>query len=95
MTHFYLIQVKDEIYLYSLTTGERLKRIAPDFVGAANIYGRREHPWFFATLTGFTNPGIVARYDFRERDEEKRWGVYRATLISGLDPNDFIADQVY
>ncbi|OBZ71845.1 Prolyl endopeptidase [Grifola frondosa] len=86
--------VKDEIYIYSLSTGKRLTRLAPDFVGAATISGRRIQPWVFATLTGFTNPGIVARYDFSE-EEEKRWSIWRSTLVSGLNPDDFLAEQVW
>lgn len=46
-------------------------------------------------LTGFTTPGVVARYDFTEKNEDERWGVYRTTLVSGLNPDDFIADQVW
>ncbi|KAI0676715.1 prolyl oligopeptidase [Trametes maxima] len=91
----YKRNVIDEIYLYQLSSGKQLKRLAPDFVGAASVNGRRKNPFFFATLTGFTNPGIVARYDFEAKDEDKRWSVYRSTLVSGLDPNDFSAEQVW
>jgi hypothetical protein len=45
-------------------------------------------------MTGFTTPGIVAKYDFTEHEEEKRWDVYRSTKVKGLDPSDFIAEQV-
>lgn len=86
-------KVKDEVYLYSLT-GERLRRLAPDFVGAVSISGRRDQSTFFVTLTGFTTPGIVARYDFMEKDDSKKWSIYRTTLVSGLNPEDFMAQQV-
>ncbi|CDO74182.1 hypothetical protein BN946_scf185043.g234 [Trametes cinnabarina] len=91
----YKHNVIDEIYVYQLSTGKRLTRLAPDFVGAASVNGRRSQPFFFSTLTGFTNPGIVARYNFEEKDEDKRWSIYRTTLVSGLDPNDFSAEQVW
>ena len=74
--------------------GKREARVAPDFVGAANLGGRRTNPWFFATLTGFTNPGIVAQYDFR-KDEAQRWSIYRTTLLKGLKADDFEAQQVW
>ncbi|KZP21737.1 hypothetical protein FIBSPDRAFT_740187 [Athelia psychrophila] len=90
----YKRNVKDEIYLYSLA-GERLTRLAEDFVGAAYISGRRSRPDFFITLTGFTTPGVVARYDFSERDEKKRWSVHQTTKVNGLDPEDFLAEQVW
>ncbi|KAI0761741.1 hypothetical protein BC629DRAFT_1443455 [Irpex lacteus] len=90
----YKRNVKDEIYVYS-TSGERLTRVAPDFVGAAQVGGRRKQPWFFATLTGFTNPGIVAKYDFTVSDESKRWSTYRTTFLKGLKAEDFEAQQVW
>lgn len=71
-----------------------MTRVAEDFVGAAHLSGKRDQSWFFASLTSFTNPGIVARYDFSEKDEAKRWGVYRKTLVTGLNSDDFIAEQV-
>lgn len=88
------IQVKDEIYLYQLSTGKQLQRLAPDFVGAATINGRRKQSWFFSTLTGFTTPGLVAKYDFSVTEEDKRWSVYRTTHVSGLNLDDFSAEQV-
>jgi prolyl oligopeptidase len=90
----YKRNVKDEIYLYSLT-GERLTRLAPDFVGAAGISGRRDQSEFFVTMTGFTTPGIVARYDFTEKDDSKKWSIYHTTLVNGLNPKDFVAEQVW
>ncbi|KAF7969402.1 hypothetical protein HWV62_27391 [Athelia sp. TMB] len=90
----YKRNVKDEIYLYSLA-GARLARLAEDFVGAAYVSGRRTRDDFFVTLTGFTTPGIVARYDCAEPDEKKRWRVHQTTKVTGLDPDDFLAEQVW
>ena len=45
-------------------------------------------------MTGFTTPGIVTKYDFTNLDEDQRWKVYRTTKVKGLDPNDFVAEQV-
>ncbi|KAH7926038.1 hypothetical protein BV22DRAFT_1128529 [Leucogyrophana mollusca] len=90
----YKRNVKDEIYLYSME-GERLTRLAPDFVGAADITGRRTQPNFFVTLTGFTNPGIVARYNLDEKNVDDRWSIYRTTLLKGLKPDEFTAEQVW
>lgn len=88
------MQVKDEIYIYDLE-GTRLKRLAPDFVGAASVSAKRKQSWLFVTMTGFTNPGIVARYDFSQEDEKKAWSVYRVTAVKGLKPEDFVAEQVW
>ncbi|KAI0081447.1 hypothetical protein K474DRAFT_1587789 [Panus rudis PR-1116 ss-1] len=98
--HFVVVykrNVRDEIYVYDFS-GKRLARVAEDFVGAAAITGRRQQEWFFATLIGFTTPGTVGRYDFRESGEDGKkgkWSVYRKTLVSGLNPDDFEADQVW
>ncbi|KAI0922051.1 hypothetical protein AcV5_000515 [Taiwanofungus camphoratus] len=98
VNHNYLIakykrNVKDEIYIYSME-GKRLERIASEFVGAAHVSGKRHQPWFFASLVGFTNPGIVARYEFSKRPEE-RWSIYRKTSVTGLNSDDFLAEQVW
>lgn len=96
-------QVKDEIYLYNLD-GTRITRLAPDFVGAAYISGRRDKDHFFVTLTGFTSPGTVARYDFTSplgknpdgsEDHSKRWSVYRTPKVNGLDLDQFETSQVW
>ena len=79
--------------MYDLA-GKRLSRVGADFVGAARVSAKREHSWFFAQLIGFTNPGIVARYDFMEKVEAARWSVYRKTVVTGLSSDDFEAKQV-
>ena len=86
------MQVIDELYIYDLN-GKRIKRIAEDFVGAISVSNYRDQEWFFATLSGFTTPGTVAKYDFR-LPEDERWSVYRNTLVKGLKPEDFSAEQV-
>lgn len=90
----YKRNVIDELYLYS-TDGKQLTRLAPDFVGSTEVSGRRAQSHFFAFLTGFTNPGIVARYNLDEPGEDKRWSIYRSTIMKGLVPDEFSAEQVW
>lgn len=90
----YKRNVVDEIYVYDIS-GKRLSRVGADFVGAARVLAKRQHSWFFAQLIGFTNPGIVAKYDFTEKDEAKRWSEYRKTIVTGLNSDDFEAKQVW
>ena len=73
--------------------GTRLERIAADFVGTASLNGRRSQSWFFVTMVGFTNPGIVAKYDFTQA-QKNRWSIYRSTLVKGLKVEDFQSQQV-
>lgn len=93
-----ICQVIDEIYLYSLT-GEKLTRIAPSFVGAAEVYGRRELSNVFISMTGFTNPGIIGRFDVDDFNAtgsvESAWSIYRTTNVKGLQPDEFTAEQVW
>lgn len=92
LTHLCIQQVKDEIHIYS-KTGERLAQVAKDFVGAVTTSGKQKQSWFFATMTGFTTAGTIGRYDFG-RPEEQSWSIYRTVRVSGLNPDDFEAQQV-
>jgi prolyl oligopeptidase len=69
-------------------------RLAPDFVGAASVSGGRAKSDLFITMTGFTTPGVVARYDFDQLSEGNRWSIYRTTSVKGLDPANFVSEQV-
>jgi len=92
----YKRDVKDEIYIHSLKDGKRITRLAQDFVGEAAIWGKREHPWFFATLTSFTNPSLLFQYRFDDALKKgQEWRPLRATEVKGLPPNDFISSQVW
>ena len=95
-THLFTerFKVKDELYLYD-TNGLKIKRLADDFVGKMDIAARSDQSWFFVTLSGFTTPSTVARYDFKEPDEDKKWSVYRTTKLKGLDAADFSAEQIW
>ncbi|KAG6331834.1 hypothetical protein ID866_7256 [Astraeus odoratus] len=90
----YKRNVIDEVYIYSLE-GKRLARLAADFVGAADVSGRRSQSNLFVTLTGFTNPGIIGRYNLDEPDDEKKWSIYRTTQVEGLKAEEFSAEQVW
>jgi prolyl oligopeptidase len=89
------MQVKDEVYIHDLSTGQRLKRVASDFVGSMSLAGDRINPWVFVTMTGFTTPAIIGQYDFSVEEESKRWAIRRRTNVRGLQPEDFIAEQVW
>lgn len=60
-----------------------------------DVTARRDQSWIFVTMSGFTTPCTVARYDFSELDEAKRWSIYRTTKLQSLDLNDFSAEQVW
>jgi prolyl oligopeptidase len=91
-----LWQVKGEIYIHNLKDGKKITRVAPDFVGDAEIWGKRENPWFFSVLTSFTNPSLLYQYRFDHvLKEAEKWRLVRTTEVKGLSPDDFISTQVW
>ena len=73
--------------------GVQVTRLAEDFVGAIYPSGREKQQWFFVTLTGFTNPCSVVRYDFAA-PEDQRWNICMTTKLNGLNADDFETRQV-
>jgi len=90
----YKRNVNDEIYIFSFT-GDRLIRLAPDFVGTAKLTGTRRQSWFYVTMTSFTCPGTIAQYDFSIDEESNRWKIRRTMEVTGLIQQDFEVRQVW
>lgn len=89
----YKRNIQSEVWLCSLSNGQRLERIAPDFIGRIELTAlRRDWTWFGATLTSFTLPGSHYHYDF-ERPAGNRWTQVLSTSADGLDPDDFVVEQ--
>jgi len=66
----YTRDVKDEMWLYDLKSGERRARIGAELVGTiSSLVGRREDDDFFFQISGFVNPGEVYRCVRRLADE--------------------------
>ena len=84
--------MKDEVYVYS-KEGRELTRLAPEFIGSATLVGRQKHTFFFISMTGFTSPGTIGRYDFTA-PEGQRYSTYSTTKVNGLNPEEFEAHQV-
>ncbi|KAI0034395.1 prolyl oligopeptidase [Vararia minispora EC-137] len=91
----YQRDVKDVIYIHDLTSGKRLKHIAEDHVGSITISGRRDQDWLFLLLTGFTNPGVVARCGLEDSAESKI-EIWRQSHVGGLaGAGGFVTEQVW
>ena len=87
----------DELYIHSLENGNRLKRLVPDHVGSIDVSGRRERDFFFITLSGFTSPGTVTKYQFDEQcgSEKGKYELWRNTPVKGMaGEGGFLAEQV-
>lgn len=96
----YSVDVKDELYLHSLATGERIRRLGEGLIGSIDqIAGRREHGEFWFSMTSFTSPGTVYRFDFSDKDaagkHEGKEAVYREAKVEGIQPSDFVSEQVF
>nr|CRX78967.1 hypothetical protein ls5930a1_00049 [Leucosporidium scottii] len=91
----YSVDVKDELYLHELKSGKRVKRLAEGLIGSIDqIAGRREHDEFWFSVTSFTTPGTVYRYDFKAAENQEE-SVYRVAKVAGIDPEQFASEQVF
>jgi len=89
----YSVDVKDELYLHELKSGKRVKRLAEGLIGSIDqIAGRREHDEFWFSVTSFTTPGTVYRYDFKAAENQEE-SVYRVAKVAGIDPEQFASEQ--
>lgn len=91
----YSIDTRDELHLAELSMGKRLGRVAADLVGTVGqITGRREDSEFWFSMSSFTSPTTVYRYDFTKPSGQEL-STYRETVVPGLDPSEFVSEQVY
>ncbi|TFK56208.1 hypothetical protein OE88DRAFT_1641899 [Heliocybe sulcata] len=91
----YKRNVKDEIYVRPMADGSPLTRVAPEHVGTAYLTGRRSNDFFMISMVGFTEAGVVAKYDFSEKDASARYSIIKKTVVGGLVADDFVAEQVW
>lgn len=90
----------DALYLHDLSTGKRIRRLAEGKIGSIDgIAGRREHSEFWFSMSGFTSPGTVYRFDFNDDATTGKKGgeesVYREASVEGIKADDFISEQVF
>ncbi|MBW0493637.1 hypothetical protein O181_033352 [Austropuccinia psidii MF-1] len=91
----YSRHVNDELYLYDLASGKRIKRIGENLIGnCVQLTGRREHDEFFFSITNFLSPGIVYRYQFNQ-SQGQELTEFRKTQLEGLDSNNFVSKQIF
>lgn len=91
----YSIDVKDELHLFDLKTGNPLGRIGEGLLGSVDQFaGRREDSTFFFSFTSFLSPGTSYAYDFTAKKGEEL-STYRTTKVAGIDPSDFVSEQVF
>ena len=86
----YLKDVLPEVIVYD-RAGKRVREIPMSQLGSANGFGgRREDESTFYTLSGYTNPGRIYRYDLASGESQLFW---EPKLL--FDPDDFITRQEF
>ncbi|KAM0788985.1 hypothetical protein ACM66B_003056 [Microbotryomycetes sp. NB124-2] len=91
----YSVDVKDQIYLHELESGKRIKQLAPNLVGSIDqVTGRRKDNEIWYSVSSFTTPGTIYRYDF-SKPEGQEESVYRVAKVAGINPDDFVSEQVF
>ncbi|GAA5933575.1 hypothetical protein JCM3775_003739 [Rhodotorula graminis] len=95
----YSVDVKDELYLHELATGKRVRRLAENLLGSVDqIAGRRKDKDMWFSMTSFTSPGTVYRYDLSRKGKGAEGAtevVYREAKVEGIKPDDFVSEQVF
>ncbi|WFD15709.1 prolyl oligopeptidase [Malassezia arunalokei] len=98
----YSRDVKDELWVFDLTTGDRITRLLPELVGTiAQLTGRRDHRESFVSSVSFANPGRVDRVSWEGLERTDRAAPpasvteYATTHVAGIDANDYISTQVF
>jgi prolyl oligopeptidase len=87
----YLEDVKDILYLYSMT-GERLKTFEFPAAGSVGLGSSlREDTGFSFSFTSFLYPGTVYWYDLKEGKQI----IFGDSKIEGFDPSLFQTEQIF
>jgi len=87
----YLHDVKHQLYLHQLDSGERFQEIPLDVGAIMGFSGRREHTEMFYSFASFLVPGKIFRYDFNTNSSE----TYYVTAIDGFDASMYQTKQIF
>jgi len=97
----YSRDVKDELWVFDLTTGERVTRLFPELVGTiSQLTGRRDHKESFVASVSFANPGRVDRVSWEGVNSERAVPPasiteYATTHVAGIRAQDYVSTQVF
>lgn len=97
----YSRDVKDELWLYDLSTGRVIERLLPDLVGSVTqIAGRREDREANVAYMSFVNPGATQRVSWEGTEPgaavpPASIKMLTATHVAGIRPSDYVSTQVF
>jgi prolyl oligopeptidase len=92
----YMHDCRDEMYLYDLITGKKLKKIDLDIGSVLEISCRKIDNFFFFKFASFTIPGDIFQYRFDNlKIDDIEPKIYIKSKFSGLDLDIFKTEQVF
>ncbi|KAL7631541.1 UNVERIFIED_CONTAM: hypothetical protein RMT77_018157 [Armadillidium vulgare] len=89
----YISDIKSVLQIHSLTSGNHLFTLPLDIGTVAGYSGKRKHDEMFYLFTSFLSPSIIYHLDFTKYPYEPK--VFRETEVTGFDPKNFEAKQVF
>ncbi|KAL4400076.1 serine-type endopeptidase [Malassezia pachydermatis] len=95
--------VKDELWVHDLHSGQQITRLLPDLVGTiGQITGRREHKESFVASVSFVNPGRVDRVSWEGAAASGSQAMapvsvteFSTTHVAGIRADDYVSTQVF
>ncbi|CAG8481670.1 6172_t:CDS:10 [Paraglomus occultum] len=87
----YLHDVKEEIYIYSLHTGAKIRQLEIPIGAIAEVSGRKKDAEMFFYFSNFLNPGIIYQYNF----VNSVLRVFKKTVVPGLNTDNLCTKQVF
>ncbi len=92
----YMHDCKDELYLYDLTSGEKIKKFNNE-IGTISTNSRKKDSFFFYKHASFTSPGDIYRFEVvPNKDVTSTESVlFRRSEFAGIDLNGFDTEQVF
>lgn len=86
---------KDELYIYSLASGTRIKRVGEGMISAVTeLVGTPGDIEFFYQVKSFVSPGTIYWYRF-DRQAGQELSIFRSDQVDGFDPDRFVTKQVF
>jgi prolyl oligopeptidase len=83
--------VRDQMGIYALATGEKLQDLSLPTFGSAYAVGDWNQSEFFYHFSSFLHPGTIFRYDFKTGLST----IFDEIKVKGFDPSQYETQQVF
>ncbi|RUS91599.1 hypothetical protein EGW08_000572 [Elysia chlorotica] len=89
----YLRDVKNEMFVYDLTTGKQLYKFSLDVGSITSITGEKKQTELFYRFTSFLTPGIIFHCDVSSADYKPK--VFKEIKVNNFEADKFEIRQVF